>query len=118
VALSVVSELLALLTLGLVRPWGERLPQWVPILGGRDVAPLAALLPAYAGAAALTALWTPMLLWWRVPHADMTSTGAAVVGLIYLPLVAWGPLLAAVAVSDHRRCRAAGPGRRLGQAAR
>lgn len=105
VGLSVVSELLALLALGLVRPWGERVPRWVPCLGGRAVRPVAALVPAYLGAAALTALWTPMLLWWHVPHDDMTATGADLVGLLYLPLVAWGPLLAVLAVSYQRRQR-------------
>ncbi|WP_294567962.1 hypothetical protein [uncultured Arthrobacter sp.] len=35
----------------------------------------------------------------------MTPTGADVVGLLYLPLVAWGPLLAAVTVSYARRHR-------------
>ncbi|WP_235980818.1 hypothetical protein [Streptomyces albidus (ex Kaewkla and Franco 2022)] len=107
IALSVVSELLALLTLGLVRPWSEEVPGWVPFLGGRTVRPTAALVPAYAGAAALTAVWTPMLLWWHVPHDDMTATGGALVGVLYLPAVAWGPLLAAVAVSYHRRHRRA-----------
>ncbi|MEV0989558.1 hypothetical protein [Streptomyces sp. NPDC049949] len=31
----------------------------------------------------------------------------------YMPLVAWGPLLAFVTVAYHRRRRAAAPGRRL-----
>lgn len=38
-ALSVVSELVALLTLGLVRPWGEVVPHWIPLIGGRRVRP-------------------------------------------------------------------------------
>lgn len=37
----------------------------------------------------------------------MTRTGVTVVGILYLPLVAWGPLLAAVTVSYARRHRAA-----------
>ncbi|MCF2434810.1 hypothetical protein LV779_08895 [Streptomyces thinghirensis] len=32
-----MSEALALLTLGLVRPWGEVVPRRVPLLGGRPV---------------------------------------------------------------------------------
>lgn len=35
VMLSVVAECLALLTLGLVRPWGEVVPRWIPLIGGR-----------------------------------------------------------------------------------
>ncbi|MFD9243397.1 hypothetical protein ACFV0D_15960, partial [Streptomyces sp. NPDC059556] len=41
VSLSVVSELLAFLTLGLVRSWGEVFPRWMPFLGGRRVNPAA-----------------------------------------------------------------------------
>jgi hypothetical protein len=36
------------LTLGLVQPWGERVPAWVPAVGGRPVPPLAAVVPASA----------------------------------------------------------------------
>ena len=36
----------ALLTLGLVRPWGETFPRWIPILGGRRVPPRLAIIPA------------------------------------------------------------------------
>ncbi|MEU9720826.1 hypothetical protein [Streptomyces sp. NPDC047976] len=32
--LSVVCELLAFLTIGLVRPWGEVVPRWIPLIGG------------------------------------------------------------------------------------
>lgn len=106
VGLSVVGEALALLTLGLVRPWGEVLPDWVPLLGGRRVPVMAAVVPAAVGAVALTVMWTPFLLWWAVPHADMTPLGNTVTGCLYLPMVAWGPLLAAVTVSYCRRRRA------------
>ncbi|MFE9817787.1 hypothetical protein [Streptomyces sp. NPDC005773] len=101
--LSVATELLALLTIGLVRPWGEVLPRWLPRVGGRTVHPLAATVPALIGAVCLTALWAPMAWWWTFPHADMTHTGRKVVGLLYQPLILWGPLLGAVAVSYYRR---------------
>ncbi|MGH3480307.1 MAG: hypothetical protein ACRDQD_26160 [Nocardioidaceae bacterium] len=39
VVLTVVTEGLALLTLGLVRPWGERVPGWIPHVGGRHIPP-------------------------------------------------------------------------------
>ena len=35
--LSVGSLGLAMLTLGLVRPWGEVFPKWIPVIGGRTV---------------------------------------------------------------------------------
>ncbi len=38
-SLSLVGEAVALVSLGLVRPWGERVPRWILVLGGRRVAP-------------------------------------------------------------------------------
>ncbi|MET9885145.1 hypothetical protein ABZZ20_18825 [Streptomyces sp. NPDC006430] len=105
VALSVASEVLALLALGLVRSWGEVLPPRVPLVGGRRVPPRAVTAVAGAGAVALTCLWTPFLLWWTLPHPDMTTRGATIAGFLYLPLVAWGPLLAAITVAYRRRHR-------------
>ncbi|MCF3183410.1 hypothetical protein IPZ70_26215 [Streptomyces polychromogenes] len=112
VALSAVSELLALLTLGLVRPWGEVVPRWVPWVGGRRPAPRVVAAVAGAGAVALTLLWTPFALWWLLPHEEMTARGALLVGFVYLPLVAWGPLLGAVTLSYRRRHRMPAAGQR------
>jgi hypothetical protein len=36
----------AVLTVGLVRPWGEVFPRWMPILRGRRVPPVVAIAPA------------------------------------------------------------------------
>jgi hypothetical protein len=103
IVLSVGTELAALLTLGLVQPWGEVVPRWVPVIGGRRVPSRPVVVAATVGAALLVLVWTPLLLWWTLDHSDMTPTGATVVGFLYLPLVAWGPLLAAVTVSFSRR---------------
>ena len=54
VFLTVLTEALALLTLGLVKPWGEVVPRWVPALGGRRVPPAAAVVPAAIGGILLT----------------------------------------------------------------
>jgi hypothetical protein len=105
--LSVLCELVAFLTIGLVRPWGEVVPRWIPLLGGRRVRPMAAVVPAALGAAALTAIWTNVPWWWTYPHEEMTLTGNLVVGILYQPLVLWGPLTAAVTVSYYRRHRTA-----------
>lgn len=102
-SLSVLSEGAALLSLGLVRPWGEMVPRRVPLVGGRTVPVPAAVLPALAGAAILTVLWTPMVFWWELPHPDMTEAGSFVVGLLYLPQVLWGPLVVVLAVAYRRR---------------
>lgn len=103
VALTLLTECAALLSLGLVRRWGEVVPRRVPFIGGRNVPPMAALIPAWAGVAVLVVLWTPLLAWWAMPHDDMTTTGHTAVGFLYVPLVAWAPLLAALAVSYRRR---------------
>jgi hypothetical protein len=108
VGLSVVSEALALLTLGLVRPWGERAPAWLPLIGGRRVAPAAAIVPATLGALALAVIWA-----WAFrdfPHVgevDFTGTGGHVLLVAcYLPLLLWAPLLGAVTYAYYlRRCR-------------
>ncbi|WP_030060571.1 MULTISPECIES: hypothetical protein [Streptomyces] len=105
VFLSLFTEALALLTLGLVRPWGTAPPRWVPFVGGRPVDPRAVVLAASCGAAGLALLWTPFAGWWAMPGTDMTPLGHFLVGFLYLPTVAWAPLLAAVTVSYHRRHR-------------
>jgi hypothetical protein len=108
VALTVVSEALAYLTVGLVSPWGERLPRF---LGGRPVPIAAAVIPAAAGAIFLTILWPYAFL--------MISLGRTVGGqplgvhlggwqtvvfdLAYWPLAAWGPLLGLVTIQYYRR---------------
>ncbi|MER7750797.1 hypothetical protein [Kitasatospora sp. NPDC097643] len=108
VTLSVLTEALALLTLGLVQSWGTVAPRWLPVLGGRRLNPRRVVLAASLGAAGLVVLWTPFAAWWAVSHPNMTPLGHTLVGFLYLPAVAWGPLLAAVTVSYHRRHRAGG----------
>ncbi len=106
VMLSVVSEALALLTLGLVREWGEVVPGWVPLIGGQRVRPAAAVTAALAGAAGLT-----LILGWAF-YAQIADLGDGPIGnaaqqalllVCYLPLIAWPPLLVAVTVAYHRR---------------
>ncbi|WP_219689447.1 hypothetical protein, partial [Streptomyces anatolicus] len=107
-ALSVISELLALLTLGLVRAWGETVPAWVPVLGGRQVPPLAAVVPALLGATGLFGLvgWAFYAqiagLGSETGVTDSTAQSALLV-LCYIPLIAWPPLLTAVALAYYRR---------------
>ncbi|WP_208765808.1 hypothetical protein [Streptomyces calvus] len=110
VCLAVFSEVLALLTLGLVRPWGEVVPRWVPLLGGRAVRPLAAAVPAVLGGVVLAVL----LSWAFYRHTTavgLEGTGAtaqyALLLVCYIPLLAWPPLLITVTVAYHRRRTAA-----------
>ncbi|MEV6012419.1 hypothetical protein AB0M29_37180 [Streptomyces sp. NPDC051976] len=107
--LSVASQAAACLTLGLVRPWGERIPRWVPRLGGRRIPPPAAVIPAALGAVAVTALCAAVTL---VPGGPLDNPdfpqGAAgmIMDLCYAPLLLWGPLVAALTVAYARRRRA------------
>jgi hypothetical protein len=111
VLLSLGSVGLALLTLGLVHRWGEIVPGWVPIVGGRPIPILAAVVPAALGATVLNGLvayavlnsvfdWVGQLGESRAGCAPPTSL---IVKVAYLPLPAWGPLLAFVTVAYYRR---------------
>ncbi|WP_206302879.1 hypothetical protein [Streptomyces sp. WAC 01529] len=105
VALSLVAETLGFLAVGLVATWGEVWPRWVPFLRGRPVRPMAAIVPAALGALALSYLWPSVVIrslaedGWRATLLHDVGTldwRAAVYAASYLPLVAWGPMLAAL----------------------
>lgn len=105
-SLTVISEALALLTFGLVRPWGEVLPGWIPLLGGRRIPVMAAVVPAALGAFAVSVIWT-----FATVNSPNLADGSAGLGgaalwavyVCYAPLLAWGPLLALVTVAYYRR---------------
>jgi hypothetical protein len=126
------SVALALLTLGLVHPWGERVPRWVPVLGGRTIPRPVAVVPATTGALLLMALCLYALLN-GVFH--FVERGPVLVGpaegdgppppepgpgvaALYAPLLAWGPLLLAVTVNYWRRRTGRGGAERVGDPAR
>ena len=50
--LTVVSEGVGLLALGLVRPWGEVVPSWIPLIRRRRVPPVGVTVVAAVGAVA------------------------------------------------------------------
>jgi hypothetical protein len=110
IGLSLFAEALGLLTLGLVHSWGEELPQWVPVLGGRRIPAPAAVIPASLGAALLTLITFTGAFGWN----NAETMGAAgspdgshywLMTACYMPLLAWGPLLAVVTVAYYRRRR-------------
>jgi hypothetical protein len=107
VCLTLVSEGVALLTLGLVKPWGERVPRWFPLLGGRRIPPRPVVVTAATGAVALQAIWTFAFRRPDVPGLGFESTGWEVLFYTcYAPLLLWAPLLAAVTYAYYRRrCR-------------
>ncbi|MFC4049139.1 hypothetical protein ACFOY4_05545 [Actinomadura syzygii] len=116
VLLSILSEGVAFLGVGLVAEWGEVFPRWIPGLRGRRVPTAAAVIPAAVGAAILTVLWTVVVVTALVLHETVRGDPLpdnfpigfqdwqGVLGVVaYAPLVAWGPLLAAVTVAYCRR---------------
>ena len=115
ILLSIVSEVLAFTAVGLVSTWGEVVPRWIPVLHGRRVPALAAVVPAALGAAVLTLLWTwmavSMSLGLRIDGRPQAATAPVSFGdwkglvavAAYAPLLVWGPLLGAVTISYWRR---------------
>ncbi|TDC85893.1 hypothetical protein E1285_24315 [Actinomadura sp. 7K507] len=109
--LSLFVEGLALLTLGLVQPWGEVVPRWVPLLGGRRIPTMAAVVPAVLGAIGVLWFCLTFVREWFQPdrdypaHEDPSGLYAWWFGLSYAPMLAWGPLLLAVTIHYYRRRR-------------
>jgi hypothetical protein len=102
----------ALLTLGLVMTWGERIPAWVPFLGGRRVPVSLAVVPATIVSVAVTVAGLAIL---RFAWQDGGVNGTAAPGLLWLP---WGLALATATVAyvmrRRRTCVGHEPPRRQG----
>ncbi|MFI8524548.1 hypothetical protein ACIGB8_08885 [Promicromonospora sukumoe] len=77
------------LTLGLIRPWGEVFPRWMPGLAGRRVPIAAAAVPGGLIAATVTFTAVPMLIMF-----GEQSLAQGVWGAIIFPCWYWGPALA------------------------
>jgi hypothetical protein len=103
----------ALLTTGLTLRWGERFPEWLPVVGGRSVPIALAVVPAIIVAAIVASAGTMFI--------RMTLTGADFGGLAEwgalgpeLLWPAWAVALAAAAVAyglrRQGRCRTCGRG--------
>ncbi|MBQ1009658.1 hypothetical protein KBX53_01525 [Micromonospora sp. M51] len=111
--LSAVSMGLALSTLGLVHGWGQRVPPWIPRFGGRRIPARPVVGVALAGGWLLVAVCAYFLLNQRF---HVVQSGWVGIGddepahpapgwevlRFYAPLLAWGPLVIAVA-ADYRR---------------
>ncbi|MEV4656433.1 hypothetical protein [Micromonospora sp. NPDC049301] len=112
--LSTLSMGLALLTLGLVQRWGQRLPHWVPLLGGRPIPARPVVLVALTGGSLLVAICVYLFLnssfhfvergWVGIGRDEPAHPAPGWEVLpYYAPLVAWGPLVIAVAANYGRR---------------
>ena len=107
----------ATLTIGLLRPWGQVFPRWVPRLGGRDVPVLFPTLTAGIIGAVMAVAGRSMVQSFVAGSADGEDPHTAYLFLIPLPL--WGPalMLAAWGYYLHARgaCAACGAGDAAGQ---
>lgn len=105
VALSIFSELVALTAFGLVHRWGEVVPRWIPLIGGRAVHPMAAVVPATLGALALIAIWTygfrDVFSGDFLPFVN-DGWAALMIGC-YAPLQLWGPCLLVLTWAYYKR---------------
>ncbi|WP_128818432.1 hypothetical protein [Streptomyces sp. S063] len=110
--LSVLTEAIAILTIGLVRGWGEVAPAWIPLIGGRRVRPMAAFVPAVLGGLILTFLFTAvpvgddrdLTLYGVVDTVEYTSDAWQLLAAVCVsPIAAWGPITLALAIAYYRR---------------
>jgi hypothetical protein len=105
------------LTLGLVLPWGETFPRWVPRLGGRAVPVAAAVVPGALVGGIVCAAAVPMLRLALLPGSGELGDGLSVSQRLELTLVfpfwLWGPalVLAVWGYALHRAAVAGGGGR-------
>ncbi|SCG40572.1 hypothetical protein [Micromonospora inositola] len=101
----------AVLTLGLVRPWGERFPRWMIGLAGRRVPIGLAVVPAGLVAVSVTAASLGLVsnprFWAMAGGLSLTT-----LPMLFWPL--WGVALGAAALAYHLRrrgvCRRCGRG--------
>ncbi|MBP2409144.1 hypothetical protein [Brachybacterium fresconis] len=78
-----------LLTIGLIRPWGETFPRWFPAVGGRPVPIATAAIPGFTVAALLCFAAVPVVL-----SAATIGPVAALAFALAFPCWFWGPMLA------------------------
>jgi hypothetical protein len=108
VGLTLFSEAVALMAFGMVRRWGEVVPRWIPWLGGRSVAPYAAIIPATLGSLALIAIWTYAfrgIYLGNFLQFFSSDAAAALMLTCYAPLNLWGPALLVLTWAYYRRRR-------------
>lgn len=94
------------LTLGLISRWGEVFPRWVPVLSGRAVPVMLAVVPGTLVAAVIT-ISAPGMLLGPIESGEVREVAFM---LFFFPFPVWGPLLgAAVFAYWLRRTRAPDP---------
>lgn len=108
-ALGAMAVIGAVLTFGLIRPWGEMFPQWLPWIGGRRVPAALAIVPAALVSLLVTSaglMFVRIVLFGRFALGDidlgLDENWAAIAPELLWPI--WGVALgAATAGYYHRR---------------
>jgi hypothetical protein len=94
----------AILTRGLVRPWGEVYPRWIPFLRGKRVRPRTAIIPASLVAILVTSAGLMYLRAFALGYVSVDDQSwGTVVPEFFWPL--WGVALAAATLAYHIRRR-------------
>lgn len=93
----------SVLTLGLIRPWGEVFPRWMPVVAGRPVPVLAAAVPGFAVAAIIATAGVSMLFS-QFPGSGL-SVAETIQTAVIFPFWLWAPTLALAVAGyvGHRR---------------
>jgi len=97
-----------LLTLGLIRPWGERFPRRLAAIGGRAVPVGLAVIPAMLVAVLFTTASGELLLVAAENGFPVQGPVAIIEFAVVFPFWLWGPLLA-LAAWGYAMHRAAAP---------
>lgn len=100
--LASVATAVALLTLGLVQRWGERLPRWVPWLGGRRVPIALAAVPVTLGGLAILSGGVMFIRVAATGELPLSENWSTIGPELLWPL--WGIALA-VALAEYIRRR-------------
>jgi hypothetical protein len=94
----------ALLTIGLIRPWGEVYPRWIPYLRGKRVRPRTAIIPASAVALLITSAGLMYLRWLAIGRIHLhPDTWGFFVPEFFWPV--WGVALGLATLAYHLRRR-------------
>lgn len=105
VGLGLVSDLAAVLTLGLIKRWGEVFPSWVPVVSGSPV-PVWVVLMLVIPGGTVVALYSVLMLARAGENlAGMSEPWRLLIVAAYAPVLLWAPCLAIVTTNYLRRRR-------------
>lgn len=102
--LGTVAFCCGLVTLGLIRPWGEVWPRWMPFVAGRPVPVKAAVVP---GTAAALLLGIGSTSWLVMLATETTLAAERVLMAVLFPFPLWGAAVGLATLAYYFRRRGA-----------